>query len=324
LLDTKSVSFSISPGQTYNASVSHTAVAGTIDRRDVGLQIIVNSQVVAEDEWDDVFYVTAAGGVAILSASYSNGVCSYSFSGFQPNATVTLTVTQTGGYLTKTANSSGAGSGSFSDNDSAGTYTLRAADSYGNSATATFTISGGAGGAATLTASYSNGVCSYSFSGFQPNATVTLTVTQTGGYITATANSSGSGSGSFNDNDAAGTYTLQAADSYGHSATATFTIGGTAGGTIGFQVSIWGVPDFGIYQQWWAYYWDPGIGDFVSCGKWYSSSSKIAFSNVKPGGYFAVFLMKDSTVSSQYTSPTFQAVNGGSYTYDVQMDAIYG
>ena len=61
LLDTKSVTFSISPGQTYNATVSHTAVAGTIDRRDVGLQIIVNDKVMAEDEWDDVFYVTDGG-----------------------------------------------------------------------------------------------------------------------------------------------------------------------------------------------------------------------------------------------------------------------
>jgi len=91
---------------------------------------------------------------------------------------------------------------------------------------------------------------------------------------------------------------------------------------IGFQVSIWGVPDFGSYQQWWAYYWDPGIGDFVSCGKWYSSSSKIPFSNVQPGGYLAVFLKRNSTVSSQYTSPTFQAVDGGIYQYDVQLGRV--
>jgi hypothetical protein len=93
---------------------------------------------------------------------------------------------------------------------------------------------------------------------------------------------------------------------------------------ISFQVAIWGVPDFGSYQYWWAYYWDPGIGDFVSCGKWYNSYDKIPFSNVQPGGYLAVYLMRDSTVSPQYTSPTFQAVNGGSYTYDVQTGVIYG
>lgn len=87
-------------------------------------------------------YVQSPSGAATLSASYSGGVCSFSFSGFQPNATVTLTVTQTGGYLTKQADSSGAGSGSFYDNDPAGTYTLQAADSYGHSATATFKIGG--------------------------------------------------------------------------------------------------------------------------------------------------------------------------------------
>lgn len=92
--------------------------------------------------------------------------------------------------------------------------------------------------------------------------------------------------------------------------------------SIGFQVSIWGVPAFGSYQYWWAYYWDPGIGAFVDCGKWYSSSAKIAFSNVQPGGYLAVFLARDSTVSPQYTSPTFQAVNGGVYQYDVQLGRV--
>jgi len=91
---------------------------------------------------------------------------------------------------------------------------------------------------------------------------------------------------------------------------------------IGFQVSIWGVPDFGSYQKWWAYYWDPGINDFVSCGKWYYSYQKISFSNVQSGGYFAVFLMRNSTVSPQYTSPTFQAVDGGVYQYDVQLGRV--
>ena len=91
---------------------------------------------------------------------------------------------------------------------------------------------------------------------------------------------------------------------------------------ISFQVAIWGVPAFGSYQKWWAYYWDPGIGDFVSCGKWYNSYDKIAFSNVKSGGYLAVFLKRDSVVSPQYTSPTFQAVDGGIYQYDVELGRV--
>ncbi len=92
---------------------------------------------------------------------------------------------------------------------------------------------------------------------------------------------------------------------------------------ISFQVSIWGIPGFGLYQKWWAYYWDPGINDFVDCGKWYYSSEKIPFSNVKPGGYLAVFVKRNSTVSPQYTSPTFIAVDGGTYVYDVNTGRIY-
>lgn len=93
---------------------------------------------------------------------------------------------------------------------------------------------------------------------------------------------------------------------------------------ISFQVSIWGIPDFGSYQKWCCYYWDPGINDFVGDGKWHYSYQKIGFSNVKTGGYLAVFLLRNSTVSPQYTSPTFSAVDGGSYMYDVEMGKIYG
>lgn len=92
---------------------------------------------------------------------------------------------------------------------------------------------------------------------------------------------------------------------------------------ISFQISIWGIPpDFGDYDKWCCYYWDPGINDFVGDGKWYYPYQKIGFSNVKSGGYLAVFLMRNSTVSSQYTSPTFDAVDGGVYQYDVQLGRV--
>ena len=57
LLDTKTVNFSISPNQTYNASISHTAIAGTIDRRDVEVEVYVGGKLIKESEWDDVYYV---------------------------------------------------------------------------------------------------------------------------------------------------------------------------------------------------------------------------------------------------------------------------
>ena len=93
---------------------------------------------------------------------------------------------------------------------------------------------------------------------------------------------------------------------------------------ISFQVSIWGIPDFGSYDYWSCSYWDPGINDFVGDRKWYRSYDKIAFSNVKSGGYLAVFLKRNETVSRQYTSPTFEAVDGGNYTFDVEQGKIYG
>jgi len=58
LLDTKtSPAFTISPGQTYNVKVSRTAVAGTIARRDVEVEIYIAGKLVKESEWDDVYYV---------------------------------------------------------------------------------------------------------------------------------------------------------------------------------------------------------------------------------------------------------------------------
>lgn len=53
-----SPAFTISPGQTYNVTVSHTAVAGTIDRRDIQVEIYVAGKLVKESEWDDVYFVT--------------------------------------------------------------------------------------------------------------------------------------------------------------------------------------------------------------------------------------------------------------------------
>jgi len=56
-----SPSFSISPGETYNVIVHHTAIVGTIDRRDVEVEIwmspLIVGNLVKESEWDDVYYV---------------------------------------------------------------------------------------------------------------------------------------------------------------------------------------------------------------------------------------------------------------------------
>lgn len=49
--------FTILPGQSYNIEVSHTAIAGTIDRRDVEVEVYIAGKLVKENEWDDVYYV---------------------------------------------------------------------------------------------------------------------------------------------------------------------------------------------------------------------------------------------------------------------------
>jgi len=93
--------------------------------------------------------------------------------------------------------------------------------------------------------------------------------------------------------------------------------------TVSFKMSIWGIPsDFGSYDHWSCYYYDPGISGFVSDEKWYTPSSRISFSNVKSGGYIAVILAKGSVASNYYYSPTFSAVDGGIYQYDLQLNRV--
>lgn len=62
LLSTKTVNFDINPGETYNVVVDDVAVAGTIDLRDVGIDVLVGGAVVASKEWDNVFKVQPGEG----------------------------------------------------------------------------------------------------------------------------------------------------------------------------------------------------------------------------------------------------------------------
>lgn len=91
---------------------------------------------------------------------------------------------------------------------------------------------------------------------------------------------------------------------------------------ITFQMTVWGTGGFGVADKWICYYWNPAINDFVSDGKWYRLYEKITFRDVAPGGYLAVFLIKNSTVSPQFTSPTFDAVDGGIYQYDLDLNRV--
>jgi len=48
----------ISPGQTISFDFSRRTVAGTIDRRDLEVQVFIGEAKVKSSEWDDVYYVT--------------------------------------------------------------------------------------------------------------------------------------------------------------------------------------------------------------------------------------------------------------------------
>jgi hypothetical protein len=177
----------------------------------------------------------AAPSLAAASSVQKGSSLSYSWAGFQPNASVRIYV-QGGGGLTATSNSAGGGSGSFTDNDPPGTYTLVAEDNYGHKATTQFKVTATTAAAAptptptptasVLTAASSvkrGSALTYTWWGFAPNSPIRIYV-QGGGGLTATTGASGGGSGSFIDNDPPGTYTLVAEDYYGHKATTSFKV----------------------------------------------------------------------------------------------------
>jgi hypothetical protein len=92
--------------------------------------------------YNDVIHIQAAVTPTLTIADdtlVTGDTLNFSFTGFQPNASVSVYVVG-GGGLNITANSSGAGSGSFQIGENPGTYTLKAQDSYGHSATDTFTV----------------------------------------------------------------------------------------------------------------------------------------------------------------------------------------
>jgi len=278
LLDTKTTSFSISPGQTYNAVVYHTAAAATIDRRDVEVEIYVAGKLIKESEWDDVFYVKA-----VPPTPPKADIRNLAFAATKGTYKIGDTVPFSLSYEYKGKSQSGRlvlslGTGVYPSFFTVQTYSpmsvvfLEAMDWVYKSLPGTFVLT----------------------AALEPGKTY---------------------------NTRAKLETLEDLTDETDTDWSVITISTVPVG-VSFQVAVWGVPAFGSYQKWCCYYWDPGISNFVGDGKWYNSYDKIAFKNVKSGGYFAVFLQRDSTVSSQYTSPTFQAVDGGIYQYDVQLGRV--
>jgi Cys-rich repeat protein len=61
LLDTMtSAPFTLNPGQKGAIGFNRTALGGSIDRRDVKLELYLNNKLVTQGEWDDIYYVSIA------------------------------------------------------------------------------------------------------------------------------------------------------------------------------------------------------------------------------------------------------------------------
>ena len=72
----------------------------------------------------------------------SGEVLNYSFSGFQPNVRVHISVSGGSSSTDKTSDTSGNGTGNISINESPGNYTLYASDAYGHTAYVQFVVTG--------------------------------------------------------------------------------------------------------------------------------------------------------------------------------------
>ena len=282
LLDTKTVNFSISPGQQYDVSVNYVAAVGTIDRRDVGIEIYVGGASIKSNEWDDVFYVTQPE---------------------QPPTPPKADIQNFDFMPTK---------GTYKIGDKV-PFTARY-EYKGKKQSGQLVLSTGTGVTPTFFKVQDYSPMSVPFD----EAMVWTAETLSGTFVLTSALEPGK------------TYNVQAKLETLEDRTqeidtdwSVIVIASVQVG-VSFKVAIWGIPDFGSYQYWSCSYWDPVLGAFVGDQKWHNSYDKISFSNVEPGGYLAVFLKRNSTVSKQYTSPVFQASNGGSYTYDVQMGRVYG
>jgi hypothetical protein len=179
---------------------------------------------------NNVVQIQSAGAATLTvtpTTVQRGNTLSFNFTGFRANSTVTVRVAETGKGSTVTADSSGAGYGAIVIDDPAGSYILEARDTYNNSASANFTVTEPSTlSTLTVTPSTINSgdAVTVSFTGFKPGAAVTVQGAGSSPF-NITAGPDGNGSQNifiFSNN--AGTFTMQATDNYGHSATTSLTI----------------------------------------------------------------------------------------------------
>jgi len=99
-----SAPFTIAPGQTFNAIVNHYAVEGTIDRRDIEVEVYIVGEIVKEAEWDDVYYVAPGPpppppGYTLSATATAGGIVSPASVTVKEGETATITAYPNSGYV---------------------------------------------------------------------------------------------------------------------------------------------------------------------------------------------------------------------------------
>jgi hypothetical protein len=227
-ISTDNPKFKAADGDKFNVFVQVSYPGGLLGIGDWWTEL-VNEQ----NQFEQYLTVTVAEGgtVTMAQSSIPQGYnVKFTYSGFQPNTTVKVTIVETGGNFTFNTDSTGGGSYYFTDHDALGNYTLKLTDSDGHSAQATFAITAGEVDVTpTLqispTAIAQGGNVNYTFWDFQPDQPVYIVIVENGSGFTGTAGGVKVAiKSAFTDNDPPGNYTLKVTDDYGHSAQASFQI----------------------------------------------------------------------------------------------------
>jgi len=282
-LDELSKNTTISPGQTKDVTFYHTAIGTDAERRDVEVEVYVGGTLIVQDEWDDIYYVSVA---APPPPEYEG--------------TISKKQLKYNGTIRSIPASS-------VPQDKSGIVSI-----WGRN---------------DMTSNQKMGIW---WQVKDPDGHVVEEYSRWEAYWTEPGNAQEFIGGRF-DLDKAGTYTIDielfmnpddqvCVDDY-HGTLCTVA-GAPPPTAVTFDVMIWGTGGFGHYDKWMCFYYDPAISGFVGDNNWHYPSQDIGFSNVEPGGYLAVFLLENSTMSGQFTSPSFTAVDGGRYQYDLDLGRV--
>jgi len=118
----------VQPGQISTIVVSSVQITDWPNGTEFNTYVLLNE---VEGHWDtntNITMVTPIFVAELYTGDYINDSLYYSFRGFQPSSTVTISVDGTSTSINKIADSYGGGDGLFSFISSPGNYTLRATD----------------------------------------------------------------------------------------------------------------------------------------------------------------------------------------------------